>query len=155
MIEGDEVGAEAHAAGLRSGRSLWELTAAPSPPSMPLTGTVRTDVVIVGAGITGAFIAERLTRTGREVVLIDQKNPGQPSSVLRGKSGRYNRETRQASIVDPQTINFADLKSGIRPKPNAPEAGGSPKPLAPMEQQRVPLPRTGRQNVERGSNSGR
>jgi len=36
---------------------------------------LRADVVIVGAGITGAFLAERLTREGYRVVLIDRHAP--------------------------------------------------------------------------------
>jgi glycine/D-amino acid oxidase-like deaminating enzyme len=38
-------------------------------------------VLIVGAGITGALLAERLTRQGREVVLIDRQIPGQGSTA--------------------------------------------------------------------------
>lgn len=66
---------------LRSGRSLWELTARPSPPTVPLVGTIKADVVIVGAGITGSFIAERLTRAGRDVLLLDRHEPGRASTA--------------------------------------------------------------------------
>jgi glycine/D-amino acid oxidase-like deaminating enzyme len=38
-------------------------------------------VLIVGAGITGALMAERLTRQGLEVVLIDRESPGQGSTA--------------------------------------------------------------------------
>jgi glycine/D-amino acid oxidase-like deaminating enzyme len=36
---------------------------------------LRADVVIVGAGITGAFLAERMTGLGKRVVLIDRREP--------------------------------------------------------------------------------
>jgi glycine/D-amino acid oxidase-like deaminating enzyme len=41
----------------------------------------RCDVLIVGAGITGALIAERLTRQGRQVVVIDRELPSFGSTV--------------------------------------------------------------------------
>ena len=92
---------------------------------------------------------------GKEVVLIDQRNPGQPASILRGKSGRYNRVTREASIVDPQTILFADLKSGVRRSPGAPDPGGSPKPADPSKIIRTPYVKNPRTHVERNSSTGR
>jgi hypothetical protein len=60
---------------LRSGRSIWELAAEEPSPARPLVGNVKTDVIIVGAGITGSFLAERLTRAGREVVVLDRHEP--------------------------------------------------------------------------------
>ncbi|GLH79221.1 oxidoreductase [Bradyrhizobium sp. SSBR45G] len=41
----------------------------------------RCDILIVGAGITGAMMAERLTRQGREVVLIDREKPCRGSTA--------------------------------------------------------------------------
>ena len=38
---------------LRSGRSIWELAAEEPSPARPLVRNVKTDVIIVGAGITG------------------------------------------------------------------------------------------------------
>jgi glycine/D-amino acid oxidase-like deaminating enzyme len=42
---------------------------------------VRCDVLIVGAGITGSLVAERLTRQGLDVVIIDRENPGRGSTA--------------------------------------------------------------------------
>jgi glycine/D-amino acid oxidase-like deaminating enzyme len=62
---------------LRTGRSVWQKdepddrSAAAGRDRQSLT----TDIVIVGAGITGAFLAERFTRMGRRVVLIDRRKP--------------------------------------------------------------------------------
>ena len=44
-------------------------------------GSFRCDVLIVGAGITGALIAERLTREGRDVVIVDREDPTQGSTL--------------------------------------------------------------------------
>ncbi|MBR0742266.1 FAD-binding oxidoreductase [Bradyrhizobium liaoningense] len=41
----------------------------------------RCEVLIIGAGITGALVAERLTRQGRQVVIIDRELPSLGSTV--------------------------------------------------------------------------
>lgn len=42
---------------------------------------LQTDIVIVGAGITGAFLAERLTREGHRIVLVDRHAPATGSTA--------------------------------------------------------------------------
>lgn len=58
---------------LRSGCSVWtssERVLHPTP--MEPGAVISTDIVIVGAGITGSFLAERFTREGRSVVVVDR-----------------------------------------------------------------------------------
>lgn len=62
---------------LRLGDADWDHD--PPPPSVPLPE--RTDVAIVGAGITGAMIAERLAASGARVALIDRRPPGRGSTA--------------------------------------------------------------------------
>jgi glycine/D-amino acid oxidase-like deaminating enzyme len=47
----------------------------------PPSRRFRCDVLIVGAGITGALVAERLTREGREVVLIEREDASHGSTA--------------------------------------------------------------------------
>jgi glycine/D-amino acid oxidase-like deaminating enzyme len=64
---------------LRSPRTPWDAT---SPlRSDRITDSFHCEVLIVGAGITGALMAERLTRQGLEVVLIDREPSGQGSTM--------------------------------------------------------------------------
>lgn len=50
----------------------------------------RTDVVVIGAGLTGAAAAETLAKAGREVVLLDAVEPGKGASSRNGAMlGRY------------------------------------------------------------------
>jgi glycine/D-amino acid oxidase-like deaminating enzyme len=42
---------------------------------------LKCDALIVGAGITGSLIAERLTRQGLDVVVIDRELPGRGSTI--------------------------------------------------------------------------
>ncbi len=60
---------------LRTGKGPW-LDGLARPPSRELKADTRCDVAIVGAGITGALIAEHLTAMGRDVVLIDREGEG-------------------------------------------------------------------------------
>jgi glycine/D-amino acid oxidase-like deaminating enzyme len=48
---------------------------------LPLTTAVSTDVVVVGAGVSGALIAERLAATGFRVVIVDRRGPCRGSTV--------------------------------------------------------------------------
>ncbi len=91
---------------------------------------------------------------GKEVVMVEQKSPGQPPMTLRGKAGRYNKLTKEGRIEDPHSIQIFDLKTGVRPKPFYPDTGGSPKPADLIKQQRTPLQRQGRSSTERKSFTG-
>ncbi|MBS0528908.1 MAG: FAD-binding oxidoreductase, partial [Proteobacteria bacterium] len=46
-----------------------------------LEADTRCDALIVGGGITGSFVAERLTRQGLDVVVIDREHPGRGSTT--------------------------------------------------------------------------
>jgi glycine/D-amino acid oxidase-like deaminating enzyme len=58
---------------LRSRHSLWDAAAGTGLSSQSLPAT--TDIAIIGAGITGAFLAERLTRRGFRVTVLDRRAP--------------------------------------------------------------------------------
>ena len=65
---------------LRGGRPVWFDYRAPSVPVEKLTRDVKTDVLIVGMGISGAMMAEALTRDGHSVIAIDRRGPLQGST---------------------------------------------------------------------------
>jgi glycine/D-amino acid oxidase-like deaminating enzyme len=46
----------------------------------PVSASFACDVLVVGAGITGAMVAESFTRRGHEVVVIDRETPGHGST---------------------------------------------------------------------------
>ena len=60
---------------LRGGRPVWFAYRAPSVPVEKLTRDVKTDVLIVGMGISGAMMAEALTSDGHSVIAIDRRGP--------------------------------------------------------------------------------
>lgn len=51
---------------------------------------MRTDVVVVGAGIVGVSIALHLQKRGRSVLLVDRRRPGEETSY--GNAGLIQRE---------------------------------------------------------------
>ena len=58
---------------LRTGRTVWQAYRAPAVPTRPLLRDIKTDVVVIGMGVSGAMIAEALTAEGHDVVLIDRR----------------------------------------------------------------------------------
>ncbi len=65
---------------LRDGNSVWQ-TPSDSPRVRGRAEVLQTDIAIIGAGITGAFLAERLTRDGYRVVLLDRHAPASGSTA--------------------------------------------------------------------------
>lgn len=63
---------------LRSGDPAW-LDADPDFPADPPPG--RADVAIIGAGVMGAMIAERLAGEGARVALVDRRPPAHGSTA--------------------------------------------------------------------------
>ena len=66
---------------LRSERSIWEHDAKAPTFARPLDDHARADIVIVGAGITGAFIAERLSRSEQSILVLDRHEPQRASTA--------------------------------------------------------------------------
>ncbi|GGZ34921.1 NAD(P)/FAD-dependent oxidoreductase [Asticcacaulis endophyticus] len=60
---------------LRTGNPLWLSQPVPRILTSKLTKDQRTDIVIIGAGITGAMAAESLSAAGFKVILIDRRGP--------------------------------------------------------------------------------
>jgi glycine/D-amino acid oxidase-like deaminating enzyme len=59
---------------LVSGHAVWlrgDRHVAPPAPTVPRD--LRCDVVVLGAGITGALVADRLASTGRSVIVVDRR----------------------------------------------------------------------------------
>jgi len=77
---GDEVLKEVsmaatHELRLRAGRSIWQARRCPTTAVRSLSRDVRTDVLVVGAGISGALIAEALSAAALQVLVVDRRGP--------------------------------------------------------------------------------
>ena len=51
------------------------------PIRLEVSENIKCDALIVGAGITGSLVAERLTRQGLNVVIVDRELPGRGSTA--------------------------------------------------------------------------
>ena len=65
---------------LRTGRSLWADSPGLGVPVRPLDEAVAVDVAIVGAGISGAFMARELARD-HSVAVLDRRPPLMGSTI--------------------------------------------------------------------------
>jgi glycine/D-amino acid oxidase-like deaminating enzyme len=66
---------------LHSGQPIWLIYDQRAFSFDSLSIDLNCDVAIIGGGVTGALLADRLTREGREVVLLDQRTPGVGSTL--------------------------------------------------------------------------
>lgn len=60
---------------LRSGEPVWSTRRKPPVPHERLERHLETDVLVLGAGISGALVAETLTEAGLRVVVVDRRSP--------------------------------------------------------------------------------
>lgn len=60
---------------LRTGGPVWLRSPHVRVDAGPLPPGARADIVVVGAGISGALVAEALTRQGRRVLVLDRRPP--------------------------------------------------------------------------------
>ena len=100
-------------------------------PSAPLAGNIKVDVAVVGAGVSGALVADALLRAGKSVAVLDRRGPvkgstpastallqfeiDQPLIHLARKIGReraIRAYWRSAAAVDVLRGRIADL--GLR-----------------------------------------
>src|ERR1700723_1048127 len=78
--------------------NLYQDTAEPAAPTPPLDGDVRTDVAVVGGGITGLSTALHLAEGGAGVVLLEAEEPGW------GASGRNGGQVNPGLKHDPDAV---------------------------------------------------
>ena len=85
---------------------------------------------------------------GREVLIAQQEQIGQPATFSRTGGWRYNAKTGQSTLIDLKVGSMIQARTGTRPKPF-----GVPGPIGPRSQKRTKLrnPR----NIERKDFTGR
>jgi glycine/D-amino acid oxidase-like deaminating enzyme len=76
----DKQGSATRHRNLRSGTPLWLRHRRPPVPHGSLPGHLEPGVIVVGAGISGALIADALVTAGKRVVVLDRRGPLQGST---------------------------------------------------------------------------
>lgn len=78
---------------LRTGRPLWLDRRLPPLPTRELKRNISCDVLVVGAGISGAIISEALSDAGLKVVIVDRRGAVQGSTVASTALLQYEIDT--------------------------------------------------------------
>lgn len=84
---------------LRTGRSVWERHRAPPIPHRRLVRDIETDVLIIGAGITGAMVADNLRESGLRVTVVDRRGPARGSSTASTALVQYEIDTPLSKLI--------------------------------------------------------
>jgi glycine/D-amino acid oxidase-like deaminating enzyme len=58
---------------LRDGDAVWATCSVPKIVGAPLHRSVRTEVAVIGAGISGSMIAQSLAHAGERPLIIDRR----------------------------------------------------------------------------------
>ncbi|CAN5180499.1 FAD-binding oxidoreductase [soil metagenome] len=114
---------------LRTGKTLWRSMRSPTIPTEELVSDQKADIVIIGAGITGAMAARELSAAGFSVIMLDRRGPlngatsattallqyeiDQPLVKLRKQIGEANavRAWRRSKLaLDSLTAKIQSLK---------------------------------------------
>ena len=78
---------------LRSGQSIWSARREHMFRPRRLSRDLRCDVLIIGAGITGSLIADRLAAAGIDVAVVDKRAPAAGSTAASTALVQYEIDT--------------------------------------------------------------
>ncbi|MFN3712762.1 MAG: NAD(P)/FAD-dependent oxidoreductase [Alcanivoracaceae bacterium] len=84
---------------LKSGYPFWAVKNGLMYAFPRLDADVRCDVVVIGAGITGALIADELARHGHDVIVVDQRDVGWGSTSASTALLQYEIDTHAIDLV--------------------------------------------------------
>jgi glycine/D-amino acid oxidase-like deaminating enzyme len=85
---------------LRAGNSVWADSSGTKLPHRKLTDSTRADVVIVGAGISGAFMAIALAGRYDKVVVVDRRPPAHGSTMASTAMLQWEIDTPLTELQD-------------------------------------------------------
>ena len=85
---------------LRTGTPVWSSYASSSITVEALRQGIRADVVVVGAGVTGALIAEALSSRGLSTVVLDRRQPGHGSTAASTALLQFELDTPLIRLAD-------------------------------------------------------
>jgi glycine/D-amino acid oxidase-like deaminating enzyme len=78
---------------LRSGRPIWAGRRAPRVAQLALSTNYKTHVVVIGAGLTGAIVADALASSGLKVAVVDKRGLAKGSTLASTALVQYEIDT--------------------------------------------------------------
>lgn len=92
---------------LRTGTAFWVLKNGLLATYPSLTHDVVADVAVIGAGITGAVVADELTKIGANVVVVDRRDVASGSTAASTGLLQYETDTSLAELAEKFGIDAA------------------------------------------------
>jgi glycine/D-amino acid oxidase-like deaminating enzyme len=92
---------------LHSGVPVWAHYPKPFISTGTLSSSLRTDVVIVGAGITGALVAEAATAMGLATVILDRRPPALGSTAASTALLQFEIDTPLSRLAEELGVDRA------------------------------------------------
>jgi glycine/D-amino acid oxidase-like deaminating enzyme len=107
---------DSNASLVRSSQPYWLVRDGIGDALQTLHGSLECDVAIVGAGITGALIADALVDTGARIVLLDAREPAQGSTAACTALLQYELDTHLVELTSLHGAEAASLAylGGVR-----------------------------------------
>lgn len=84
---------------LRSGTPFWPLTNGLMNTYPPLEADLEADVLVIGAGITGALLVDRLSAAGHRVIALDRRDAGFGSTSVSTALLQYEIDTNLCELT--------------------------------------------------------
>ncbi|GHF44778.1 glycine/D-amino acid oxidase-like deaminating enzyme [Deinococcus metalli] len=84
---------------LRSGQAFWPLQSGLMHTYPPLTQGERADVLVIGAGITGALLADALSAAGLDTVVLDRRDVATGSTSASTALLQYEIDTNLVDLI--------------------------------------------------------
>jgi glycine/D-amino acid oxidase-like deaminating enzyme len=85
---------------LTSPHAFWLLRNGLGDVPAPLSRDRRCDVAVIGAGITGALVADALTSEGLSVIVVDRRHPAHGSTSASTALLQYELDTSLTELTD-------------------------------------------------------
>jgi len=95
-----------------TGIPVWSAYATPAIPTHRLTRDIKADVLVIGAGVSGAMVAEELAEAGFSVVLADRRKPLSGSTSASTALLQYEIDTPLTLLA--KTVGFDDAARAWR-----------------------------------------
>ena len=96
---------------LRTGATVWEAYGTDAVQGRAFNQSRKADLVVVGAGITGALIAEAATDIGLQTVVLDRRQPAHGSTAASTALLQFEIDTPLVRLVD--EVGFRTGEPGV------------------------------------------
>jgi len=84
---------------LRTGKPVWSINKLRIAQHKKLTNNIRSEVVVIGGGISGALIAHRLINLGMQVTIIDSRKIGAGSTSASTAILSYEADVNLGELI--------------------------------------------------------